>query len=539
MEEIRFDPIERKELFLAKLGGQEVTPPDAVTRIENYLQDIIDGNASTIPPITRIEYYLAKISGADVAVPDPATRTEYYLAKIAGMDVEPPDPITRLDYFLAQWVETGGGVLETVTGTAPITLTNALAKAMVSLTQYGLCTQASTPTPTDPVPIKCNNGTLTMLDDELPTGYKRITGIKFDGDFWYDTGESLTGDDDVTMTLDGTVTNGQNVFGSYNGTSSGTKNFSLFIYGGGSSSNSYLRYGEQLLRPRLGSGERTITFGKSGTSGFAADAVATPEVFTTQANAYIGMLPNSSSPAYSGSIIGNILVSDRLKYIPCERIADGAVGYYELNSGVFLEPVGTGTPTKGSYDTSHLTVLSVVGTPEVLTVSASGVSDQTASVENLFSVGDYADEQDIISGAVKRKVKLKVFAGTESFTKSGALYIYNATDKMQKKEPVLCSHFSYCNGSTSEAVDGEVVTHTNTNIYFKYSTTQTLDAWKAFLAAEYAAGTPVIVIYPLAEETTEQVTAQHLVTKEGTNTVNVTAEVSPIELEAEYMAVAP
>ena len=55
-----------------------------------------------------------------------------------------------------------------------------------------------------------------MADNELPIGYKRITGIKFDGDFWYETGEALTGDDDVTMTLANTANAGQNVFVSSN-----------------------------------------------------------------------------------------------------------------------------------------------------------------------------------------------------------------------------------------------------------------------------------------------------------------------------------
>lgn len=81
---------------------------------------------------------------------------------------------------------------------------------------------------------------------------------------------------------------------------------------------------------------------------------ATPETFTTAATAYIGMLPNSSSPAYTGSIIGNILVSTRLKYIPCERESDGAVGYYETVNKEFIAPSGTGTPIKGDYDTSHI-----------------------------------------------------------------------------------------------------------------------------------------------------------------------------------------
>lgn len=364
-------------------------------------------------------------------------------------------------------------VLQTVTGNAPLTLANAIARAIKSLTQTGLCTQASTPTPSAPVDIKCNNGVLKLVDDELPAGFKRLASIKFDGDVWYETGEVMTGDDDVTMTLDGTSTAGQNVFGSYNGTSSGTKNFSLYLYGGGSTSNCYLRYGGQLLRPRFGSGERTITFGKSGTSGFSVDVTVEPDTFTTEAGAFIGMLPNSSSPAYTGSIVGNILVGTRLKWIPCERESDGAVGYYEAVKGVFLEPVGTGTPTKGSYDTSHLTVLSVVGNPEVLTVSASGEADQTATVESLLSVGTVADEQNIISGAVIRRCAVCCYDGTQTI---GDVYM-----------------------STTGGKD---------------------------LGA--------IIVYPLDEPVTERVTAQPLNTSEGTNTVSVTAEVSPVALTCEY-----
>lgn len=184
-----------------------------------------------------------------------------------------------------------------------------------------------------------------IAEGGLPLTYERIAGIKFDGAVWYETGEALTGGDDVTMTLDDTVTMGQNVFGSYNGTSSGTKNFSLFIYGNNSATGSYLRYGEQLLRPRFGNGERTITFGKSGTDGFLTDATATPETFTTVATAYIGMLPNSTSPAFSGSIIGEVLVGTRLRYIPCKRKADDVIGYFEAVTRTFIEPSGTGTPT--------------------------------------------------------------------------------------------------------------------------------------------------------------------------------------------------
>lgn len=298
----------------------------------------------------------------------------------------------------------GGGIWKTVSGVSPLSLTNALSSRIKSLVQYGKCTTSGGDT-------YCNNGKLVAVDDELPIGYRRIVSIKFDGDFWYELGEALTGEDDVTMTLDDTVSTGQNVFGSYNGTASGKKNFSLYIYGGSSTNSSYLRYGEQLVRPKLGSDERTITFGKSGTSGFQTDVTVTPEEFTTPANACIGMLPNSSSPAYTGSITGNVLIGTRLKYIPCERVSDSEIGYYEAVNGEFIEKTGTGVPTKGAYDTSHLNVLMVDGTPEVLTVSAAGETPQTVSVVNLFATDDVADEHDIISGVVVRNTEVVVSNG--------------------------------------------------------------------------------------------------------------------------------
>lgn len=420
-----------------------------------------------------------------------------------------------------------------VAGMSPLLLAAALGKPLKSLKQYGLCSQADTPAPSAPQDILCNNGALRMVDDELPAGYKRLTGIRFDGDTWYETGEALTGADDVTMTLDNTAGQGQNVFGSYNGTASGSKNFSLFIYGNGVTSNSYFRYGEQLLRPRYGTGERTITFGKSGTDGFLTDVSATPDTFTTPANAYIGMLPNSTSPAYTGDILGNILAGTRLKWIPCERESDNAIGYYEAINGKFLAPVGTGTPTSLGYDGTHYH-LAVVGTDEVLSVTASGAATQTASVVDIFAVGDYADEVEIISGGVKRKVGIYVCDGTESVFASGAGWAFAIADKVKSKVAVLCTHYPYSSATMANAPDKSVLTFSSQNVGIKDSTFASKTDVTDFFAAQYAAGTPVIVIYPLADETTESVTPQALSTTEGDNVVSVAANVSPIQLSAEY-----
>lgn len=505
-------------------------------------------------------------------------------------------PWHRLDDLYLRVRNRINWIITKLTGNSPLSLPNAVAKPIKSLTQYGLCTQASTPTLADPVLIKCNNGVLKLVDDELPVGFKRLASIKFDGDFWYETGEVMTGDDDVTMTLDDTSTSGQNVFGSYNGTSSETKNFSLYLYGNGSSSNCYLRYGGQLLRPRFGSGERTITFGKSGTSGFSVDVTAEPDTFTTVAAAYIGMLPNSSSPAYTGSIIGNILVGTRLKWIPCERESDGVVGYYEAVKSVFLEPVGTGAPVKGAYDFS-LSHIEAVGTPEVLTVSGVNLLNTATNITGYFinssgvinkdngtPVSQYTDLIPVETG---KNYTLSLISNRSSsgnnrvhgydsngnwvqeinhatpttgpdvpFTLTGTIpsgiayvrisYGINDVEAMYEEGSTPTDYQPYVEPQTAsvpmllsvgdvkdevELIHGPLTRRVTACLY-----DGTQPVGDVYMSTTGGKDAGAIIVYPLATPTTEHITGQNLVTNEGTNTVSVTANVSPIQLEVEYAA---
>lgn len=57
-------PLNRTELFLAKIAGEDVTPPE---------------------PQSRQEMFLAKLAGADIVLPEPLSLTEQWLALCAGM----------------------------------------------------------------------------------------------------------------------------------------------------------------------------------------------------------------------------------------------------------------------------------------------------------------------------------------------------------------------------------------------------------------------------------------------------------------------
>lgn len=56
----------------------------AITRTEQYLNGIAEGESVDIKPVTRKELFLAKAAGMDVETPDPVTREEMYLSKISG-----------------------------------------------------------------------------------------------------------------------------------------------------------------------------------------------------------------------------------------------------------------------------------------------------------------------------------------------------------------------------------------------------------------------------------------------------------------------
>ena len=72
------------------------------------------------------------------------------------------------------------------------------------------------------------------------------------------------------------------------------------------------------------------------------------------------------------------------------------------------------------------------------------------------------------------------------------------------------------------------------------NTIPSVNSWKQWLADQYAQGTPVIIVYPLAEPATEQVTPQTLAGSSATVTAgsidNLPIESSTIaELKRRYI----
>lgn len=182
----------------------------------------------------------------------------------------------------------------------------------------------------------------------------------------------------------------------------------------------------------------------------------------------------------------------------------------------------------------------------------------TATCEDLLSVGAYTDEQEIISGVVTRKVGVKVLDGTEDWTYSSGwsdtthkcFYVTLDDIKQQtnSSNECLCSHFEWYSRDDLYAdktiIGGGISGYLPTNpesgkaLTVRVSSSIAVDAtaFKSWLAAQYAAGTPVIVVFPLATQTTNTVTPQPMQTAAGDNTAEITqAGMAGLELEVEYV----
>lgn len=155
-----------------------------------------------------------------------------------------------------------------------------------------------------------------------------------------------------------------------------------------------------------------------------------------------------------------------------------------------------------------------------------------ASVPDLLALTDYVDEADIISGKVTRRCGILVLDGTESWTKAASYNVYSTpvgeARSVSERYFALSTHFVSTNETNANMPADSIKATDLSSAYavsIKSATISTLENWKAYLAAQYANGTPVIVVYPLSAPTTEQVTPQELTTAAGANIITAAGDI--------------
>ena len=184
--------------------------------------------------------------------------------------------------------------------------------------------------------------------------------------------------------------------------------------------------------------------------------------------------------------------------------------------------------------------VSVSGTIEIIEDTAGN----TATAENLLSIGEYSDTQEILSGTVKRKVGVIALTGTESWSGNASNPYFSLAKSAITPTPTdlsyapLCTHLLGSSNYTSTAGTvyfGASYLNLNYNNEGGGSSSTARANFNDWLREQYGNGTPVILVYPLSSETTETVTAQTLEVEEGNNTIEITqASISDLPISATY-----
>jgi hypothetical protein len=110
----------------------------------------------------------------------------------------------------------------------------------------------------------------------------------------------------------------------------------------------------------------------------------------------------------------------------------------------------------------------------------------------------------------------------------------------------LCSHFRWYSRNTlylDKTIIGGCISgytpsypESGKSLTFRVSSSiaESATDFKQWFADQYANGTPVIVLYPLATPTTESVDGQYLYTTDGVNTVSSTSSLESVTAKITY-----
>lgn len=145
-----------------------------------------------------------------------------------------------------------------------------------------------------------------------------------------------------------------------------------------------------------------------------------------------------------------------------------------------------------------------IGTAATPYAPYTGQAVPLPALEPLYRDGTVNDEYDAVSGVETRRWKRVELDGTEAWitrTSGTGVYGYALPDVFDAPAAAgVCTHFKFIKNGASGTQTAVCVASASTRKDLSvFTTIATLDDFKAWLAAQYAAGTPVTVVYQLAE----------------------------------------
>jgi hypothetical protein len=252
-------------------------------------------------------------------------------------------------------------------------------------------------------------------------------------------------------------------------------------------------------------------------------------------------------------VYGGIGESDPIYYKQREMVGTSPMQFKALglplkDYRIYGETLKDGTPSPdmpvdvvgcGEWDSAansyKLPVTTTNGTDTVTTPIYIGF-------EPLHRIGEYADYVGYSSGKIMRRIKKLVLTGEENWYSnhlSKNLFNIDIADYVKNTNATicLCTHYKAQKNITlwTNVQDKSVCFYDSMNslFYLRDSDFSTVADFKSYLAAQYAAGTPVTVWYVLQEPIEEDppVPFPELPTLSGTNTLTVDTAVKPSEID--------
>lgn len=167
-----------------------------------------------------------------------------------------------------------------------------------------------------------------------------------------------------------------------------------------------------------------------------------------------------------------------------------------------------------------------------VTVERTGENGQGDTLDLQLPGTVYGGAVDAVMGDGTSKWGLVTLDGTEAWTVSGkfladksdwyyvAPKIQGAVNAAPQKGNEICSHYPHADIANNNAVKGCAIVWGAIRVRWGDTIPDNADGWKAYLAAQYAAGTPVQIAYKLATPTPITATgAQPIPALAGCNTI--------------------
>lgn len=483
-------------------------PATPILRNEHYLDVMTGGSASLPSPILREERYLAKLAGMDVSIPSPVTIKEFYYAKICGMDVDVPTYTRNMPRIYAYMAKAAGQTIEE--------LPTAVTREQRYWYDYVSEPPVTEHEYTGAVPYSFNANGEPLID-------------------WYIKGNTVQS---TTPTPDNPIMPqgcGERTGNLFNITRTQSNTFTL--------DTSKWFVGAATTSAASTNASCTVSDGKITVESFAGGHGACFMIPVTEQTDYV--LTFDADKISSGSYVGYSYRDANGGILYISTISAKSVILTTYPNTAFIDICFRCPPADGKVEYSNI-MLNLGSQP--LPYEPFGVKIPISSAGQTTPV--YLGEVP-----TTRKIKKLVLTGEETMTHDtiggNSRFTIENTYTTVDYRLGICSHYNY-----AYANNNNTIYHTSTNsaktLFILDNNYTTVSQYKSYLAAQYAAGTPVTVWYVLATEETAVVNeplmkigeyadevsnVATIPTNNGSTTIDVDTTVKPSEIYIKYKGV--